>query len=327
MTHQTHTSHPQAQAQPDSSQHSLQTEPAVAVVERPVPTPTPAQARTTYNTEIPPLLLMPQDTVAADTVVTDTATFSIIWTDSSDAPFPYKEVQMRESMFANNGHSRSETQPMAHSNHFTGGWIFACMLLLGTLISLYLNNQKFKINDIFRSLFDMRALDRVFRESNLSPRSLMPMTGIYLCAIALTALQVTRQMAYGGGMSEALVFVLLLAALLVYVLTKNAFIRLFGVLFGDPSAAMLYLSSNYLFHFVGGLTLTPMLLFVYYTPSSSDLPLKIALGMVAILFIVRMLRGMQLILTNSRSSKLYLFYYLCIFELLPILITAKVIIQ
>lgn len=327
MTNQTTIGHPMAQ--PDSSHNGLQTETVAAAtaatVER--PTPTPAQTSATYNSEIPQLLLLPQDTIEADTVATDTAIFHISWSDTSDAPFPYREVKMRESMFADNGHSRNQADPIAHDNTFTGGWIFGSILLMVAFISIYLNNQKFKINDLFRSLFDIRALDRVFRESNIRPRSLMPMAGIYLCAVALTALQTTRLMAPIGDINEVIVFLLLLAALLVYVLMKSAFIKLFGVLFGDSTATTLYLSSNYLFHFVGSLILTPMLLFVFYTPSANELPLKIALGTIAILFIVRILRGMQLILTNSKSSKLYLFYYLCIFEILPILISTKVIIQ
>lgn len=319
-------------AQPDSTQARSNEAPQHTVAAAPQAKSTMANERTTsaptLSSDIPVFLLRPKDTIVVDTPKTDTVKFLTCWFDSADTPFEIQEVTQRESMFVANKHSRSETTPITRSRDIADGWIFGVIVLLIVFISLYLNNQKFKLKDIFRSLFDIRALDRVFRESNIKPRSLLPMTGIYLSAIALTALQTTRHYnLFVDGMTEAILFLILLGGLIVFILIKTEFIRMFGGLFENPNATSLFVSSNYLFYFVGGLILTPLLLFVFYTPSVNGIPLKIALGTILILFFVRLFRGMQLILTNSRSSRLYLFYYLCIFEIVPILILIKVILS
>lgn len=318
-------------AQPDSiATSSASAPPAAAAV--PQHAAVPANERTTpaptLTSEIPPTLLRPKDTIVVDTQQTDTVKFLTCWFDTADIPFEIREVQQRESMFAANKQSRSEAQPIARPGDIADGWIFGAIVLLTVFISLYLNNQKFKLKDIFRSLFDLRALDRVFRESNIKPLSLLPMTGIYLSSIALTALQATRQYGvYLDGMPEVVLFLIMMGGLMLFILLKTGFIQMIGGLFENSTATALLNSSNFLFYFVGGILLTPLLLFVFYTPSAQGIPLKIALGVILILFLVRFLRGMQLILTNSKSSRLYLFYYLCIFEIVPILILTKVLLS
>ncbi len=315
-------------AQPDSSQSSTANPQPVATVQQAKAKPAAEQVTTPVRTsEIPVTLLRPVDTVTVDTTETDTVKFFTCWFDSTEAPFAIQEPLQRKSMFASNEHVSDLVTPVKRTDNTPGGWVFGVIILLIVFISLYINNQKFKIKDIFRSLFDSRALDRVFRESNIRPRSLLPMTGIYLGTLALCAVRIMKQYAFYMDLNEVQLFLILLGGLVVFILLKTGIIKLFGVLFESPSSIWLYISSNYLFYFVGGLTVTPLLLLIFYTPNAGDIPLKIALGIATILFIVRIIRGLQLILTNSKSSKLYLFYYLCIFEIVPILILAKVLIS
>ncbi len=275
---------------------------------------------------VPELLLRPTDTVTVDTVQDFPASI-IICDDSLMAYYNAQEVHYCESMFAGNGHSSKDVNPQMRNVENGDGWIFGALILLLALTSLYLNNQKFKITEIFQSLFDMRVLDRVFRESNLKPVSLLPMTGIYLAGIGLAALYMSRRSGLNIDFSEPVLYLLMLGGLIVFLFAKNEFIRFFGNLFDDRTTTNLYISSNYLFYFVGGLILTPLLLFLFFSPATKSIVLSIVLGMIAILFIVRVFRSMQLILSNSRNSKLYLFYHLCIFELVPILIAIKVLIS
>ena len=50
-------------------------------------------------------------------------------------------------------------------------------------------------------------------------------------------------------------------------------------------------------------------------------------GVIALLFTIRLIRGLKLILTFSKTPKVYLFYYLCILEIVPIIIIIKVVIS
>jgi hypothetical protein len=283
----------------------------------------PLTAQIHYNTEVPETLLRPHDSVFSP--VFDTSDYLLLCNDSVFAPYSELSVRHRESMFVTNTHSRQTTQPYVRSVSASTDWIFVTVISLLALVSVYVNNQKFRLKDIFQSLFDLRVLDRVFRESNIRTVSLLPMVGIYLASISMVVLKTTQY--YGGFVvpfPPYILFFTTLAALISFLIVKNGFVRLLGSIFEDRATTMLYIANNNLFYFVGGLVITPLLLLLFFFHPAEIATLKVVFVLVAIIFIIRFVRGMQLILTSSKTSKLYLFYYLCIFEIVPVLIIVKV---
>lgn len=277
-----------------------------------------------YNTVIPETLVRPHDSIFNPTI--DTTEYLLMCNDSLFAAYSEKPVIVRKSMFKTNTNAKAEVQPRPHDTPAGTDWIFASIIILLTLVSIYINNQKFKPKDIIQSLFDLRVLERVARESNIRIPTLLPMVGIYLASLAMVILKTA--LTYSNltiQIPTYLFFLLTLTALIAFLLVKNGLIRLIGNIFEDKNVAIIYIISNSLFYLVGGLLVTPLLLLIYYFTPAEDAILKITISIIAILFIVRILRGMQLILTNSKTSKLYLFYYLCIFEIIPIIITSKLI--
>lgn len=282
-----------------------------------------AVVRPTTQTELSIYLQCPADSVAVDTAA-EREEGLMVCNDSLFAPYAGWEAPVRKSMFASREPNIGRPLPLQRQVPASTDWIFGTLTLLIALTSIYLNNQKFKLKDILQSLFDIRTMERVFRENNLKPRSLLPMTCIYLGSLTLVANEMLRET---GGIelfrNALLQYAVLCGGVIVYYLIKNEVIRMFGALFENRHASMIYICSNYLFYFIGGLGATPMALVYFFAPGGND-GLLIALGIfVCIVFVLRMLRGLQLILTNSKSSRLYLFYYLCIVEIVPILIVIK----
>ena len=275
------------------------------------------------NTEIPETLLRPHDSIFHPNI--DTTDYILLCNDSVFAPYKDQPIHYRESMFASNKHKSDPIQPNTIYNQPSGDWIFATIILLLTFISIFLNNQKFKLKDIFQSLFDTRVLDRVFRESNIRSASLLPMVGIYMASLALIIIKIVNNSdAFITGLPNYLFYLIILLGLLLYIFLKNSLIRLLGNIFEDRAATMLYIASNNLFYFVGGLMSVPLMLLLFYFTAAENTILKTSIFFICTIFIVRLFRGIQLILTNSKTSKLYLFYYLCIFEIVPILVMAKI---
>jgi len=272
------------------------------------------------------MLLQPVDTVQSDTAVSDS---TVYWyqligaTDTDDL-----RVEYRESLFAGNGHTVQTAEPQLRTDEKSNDWIFGALTLLTALICLYINRQRFNIKDILLSMLDIRVMERVSRESNIRRWSLMPMTGIYVASLALLALGYQQMHgAFVAGQSDVILFLVSLAAIVLYFLCRNSLVYIFGVLFDDPAPSQLYITNNHLFHFLGALCLPPLLLLFFFNGALRAAVLKIAIALVAIIFIIRLLRGMQLILTNSKNSRLYLFYYFCVFEIVPILVMAKILFQ
>ena len=277
-----------------------------------------------FDTAIPATLLRPHDTIFHPVV--DSDDYVLMCYDSTFAPYKDLRVQQRESLFAGNPHCKGYPQPTLRHNNASADWIFVTIVILLTLVSVYINSQKFKLKDIFQSLFDIRVLERVSRESNIRAISLLPMVGIYLASIAMITLKTVQTYGLSVLPVSGLVFFLLtLAVLIAYILLKNGLIRLLGNIFEDRAAAALYITSNNLFYFIGGFFSTPMLLLLFYLSPEQQTVLRVAFAIISIILIIRVFRGMQLILTNSKTSKLYLFYYLCIFEIAPILVLVKII--
>lgn len=268
-------------------------------------------------------LLAPTDTVDTQPVV-DTNFSQPACYDSIFAPYKGLPHLTRKSLFIGSIQKSDNPQPITRMNNNSNGWIFALIFTLLVVLSIYLNSHRFKIKDIIVSLFNMRSMDRMYRESNLRPKTFMPAMTLYAASLSLLALYCIKSL--GGtfnGLHEALNYLIIFVSLELFLCLKNLCIRLFGNLFEDKNATFLYLSSNSLFYFVGLLIITPLNLLLFYIPDGGEIVRNIMCISIFLLFVIRLFRGMQLILTNSKTSKLYLFYYLCIFEIVPILIAVK----
>ena len=273
---------------------------------------------------ISPYLLPPTDTATA--TETDTADYLLMCNDSIFAPYKDIQTRHRKSMFSANELSSQEAMPTMRYTEPSTDWIFATVIVLAGVMSLYFNIQKFKIKDILRSLFDIRTLERVFRESNVRTVSLMPMAAIYIACLALCVNKASNLFGTMLFDNSPLATLIIFFAIALFILMKNEIIRLLGTLFEMRNCIKLYLCSNYLFYFLGALTILPLTLFLFYSTFAEKTMVYIISIYVAILFVVRILRGMQLILTNHESSKLHLFYYLCCLEIVPILVIIKIVI-
>ena len=280
-----------------------------------------------YDTVVPQLLLRPVDSTQA--VHVDTADYLLLCNDSVFAPYAADSLpNYRRSMFVTSRHKSSGHEPVYRGETQTLDWMFFVIVFLLVIMSIYINNIRFNLKDIFSSLFNQRAQERTGRENNVKIHNLITMTGIYLASVAAVFTRIaTSRFSMHLTVPEPLFYIILFGVLIAFVLLRGGLIQLIGNIFNDTESTRLYLTSSHLFYTVGGMVLTPLLLFVYFAGNISDTAMTFAAIFIAIILILRFIRGLQLILTNSKSSKLYLFYYLCILEIVPILATVKIIIQ
>lgn len=280
-----------------------------------------------YDTAVPKLLSLPAD--STEETQADTCDYLMLCNDSVFAPYAADSVTVyRESMFATNRQTATGHESPMRDSIQGFDWMFFIILALLALTSVYLNHMRFGLKDIFLSLFNQRVQERVERENNVKILSLLPMTGIYFASVAAIVTRlVTSHHSIRLTVEEPLFYALLVVAIYILILLRGTLARLIGNIFDDSSNVLQYLTINHLFYFVGGVVLTPFLLFVYFAGPAAPTALVIASAFIAILFVMRFIRGIQLFLTNSKKTKLYLFYYLCILEIVPILAMAKIIIK
>ena len=240
--------------------------------------------------------------------------------DSIFAPRMETEVRQHPSMFRGHTLSVTHQDTVARPPQGVPAWTFVALLMLVGLVCLYYRQHKITFSNLVKAVFDDRAMDRLLRGNNLTRTvQLIPM-GLLL--LAVMALPVTH-MPILTQLPSPLVFLLLIVASALAYLLRNVLFLLLGSVFDNNAAVNLYISNNYLFHLLLATVLLPFLFLYFYLPGGSEAVLYILLGITAIEFVLRIFRGMKLFLTQSSDARFYLFYYLCIVEMVPILLLVK----
>ena len=241
----------------------------------------------------------------------------------------FRQLLMRDSVATNDtltrtslftGHTLAPSHPATEPRNYQGApiWVFVLLLTLVTLVTIYLRQHKIRYSELLHSLFDSRAMDRMLRNTNLlRPMQLVPIgiltTATLMLPVHLMALERTDIVGY----------LLLTVAVAAAYLLRNGLMHLLAVIFDDESAVNFYITGNYLYHLTLTTLCLPLTLLLVYLPFGSTVMLYILLGVVILEFVFRLFRGLKVFLTQSTNAHFYLFYYLCIVELAPILVLIK----
>ena len=233
------------------------------------------------------------------------------------------QTHTRTSLFTHHALPVTHNHETAIQRQGAPGWFLAFIALSFLLSCIYLRAKQINVIDVFQSAIDRRAMDRNLRESNMTHTGdKAPIAVLMLIPVVLLTYYYLQPAEQNIWLEIGQYFVLLLCCTGAYFL-RNGLIRFVGNAFENSESVSLYITSNYVYHMLYGIVATVMSFFVCYTGNMGTIFFKITFGILAFLFISRLIRGMQLILTNSNAPKLYLFYYLCIFEIVPIIIVTK----
>lgn len=239
------------------------------------------------------------------------------------------------SLFEEHTLAPSSNGLLARPYHDTPGWIFCLLLAMAALLSIYFNTYRLRLGNVLRSAIQKREMEYFVRDNNFRRRaSILPMLLLYSGTMSLAIYRFyPSAVNMWRGIGLCLGFFALLST---WLLLKNGLIRLLGNIFENNASAALYVANNYIYQLLASILLTPILLLSFFAPWQPALgasaPWQPAVGsaipiIVAAFFIIRTIRGMQLILTNAKSSQFYLFYYLCTLEIVPILVAWKTLIS
>lgn len=208
------------------------------------------------------------------------------------------------------------------------GWIFCSLIAVALFICFFLNRTRLKLSEMFGALFNQRSMARLFREHNISNGSRLITGGIiYMLEFALLSYYIVNTQTSGMNLSGPLTLLMLAAVFLGGYLLKLGFNTLLGQIFENSPATKAYNSNTYLFNTLGSIILLPILLLTFYNPHIGHTCGWLSLSFISIWFIIRLLRCLQLILTYPSNSRIYLFSYLCMSEIVPLLIAAKTLIS
>ena len=247
--------------------------------------------------------------------------------DSIFTPLAQAEPVVRKSLFTHHQLEVKHNHEMEIHHQGVSGWYFGFIALSIFMICTYLRTKQIGLLTLLQSAIDHRALGRMLRETNLTHAPDQ-------APIALLMLLPVTLVGYFFFFShpeniwyDILHYLLLYVASIVIYFTRNGIFRFIGNAFNNIESIHIYLSSNYIYHLLYAIAASALAFFVCYTDRVGPIFFYILAGVIALLFTIRLIRGLKLILTFSKTPKVYLFYYLCILEIVPIIIIIKVVIS
>jgi hypothetical protein len=225
---------------------------------------------------------------------------------------------------------KHQLTPKERAKGFDG--FFTAVLFLGFLLFVLVRvYSPRKLNQMFIAFVNPAAMNQLLREEYaFTNRSSLLLLLIYLLVFPLFAFQTILYFLNGnfpGGTSPAHIFsgyVLIMGFVFAVYLIKILVTRFLASAFGLQATGSEYIYTILLFNKVIGLLIYPLVMLIAFAHQlNSANILKAGIGVLTILLIYRTLRLIQIGLSASGVSFLYLFLYLCTLEILPFLVLIK----
>ena len=190
------------------------------------------------------------------------------------------------------------------------------LLLIALLKAFY---QKFT-KQLFLSVFAQRYANQYLKEENVfTERVTFLVTTIMLINISLFL----SKTIFGINLS-LLDFLNVFIFTSIFFFSKVIIIRLLGHVFMLKSLAKLGVYFSFLFDRVIGITLFPIVVFMFFSPiNSSPILVTFSVVIIVLFLAVKIFWLWKIGIGGFGLSRYYLFLYLCTLEILPLLVFTK----
>jgi hypothetical protein len=189
---------------------------------------------------------------------------------------------------------------------------------------LYISNRK-RLSQIIKGLYIGRYANQFAREGvSVGNRLIIFLSALFVLTVSLFFYQTVSY--YGLLPSQnvaSLFFITAFIILSIYVI-KLTVIKFAGFLFETQKEIREYTVSVFLFCNTVGLFMLPLVICLAFFKQVNPLIfIYSGFGLIILLFLTRLVRGLIIGLNSPRVSKFYLFLYLCTLEIVPLVILSK----
>jgi hypothetical protein len=237
-----------------------------------------------------------------------------------DNPFDVDHVPVRKSELRKTSvvSTRTDTDVTTPEKQGTGLVIFGLSLLSLLLIAIVATVKRSIFAKVFKSFTNDNLLKLTQREENNGLNGGFLLLYIVYAVNAATFIYLLIK---ESSFSSAPSWLLVLLAVVVIYLIRHIAMFLLGVIFPVQREASQYSFLIAVVNILLGLLLLPFNLLIAYAPDFISVSsVYIILGVIAFLFIIRMVKGFLLGLINYGTNLFHFFLYLCTFEIAPALL-------
>ncbi len=240
-----------------------------------------------------------------------------------------KEHPQRESLFTHHYlPKKTEIKPIGKTQG-SDSWVFGILIGIAILFCWIFWSYRVRVSQMFYACFTNRRMNMLMKGGNVLKEMILPFIAItYLTLFSLFIYKLAKDYSFSDilpPMRDYVLYLLIFGGLTMLSVLKFVIVRFIGNVFRSDQISILYLVNDLIFDFLLAISLFPLLFLMFF--AHIDIVFQPALAviiLISIIFIVKTIRGFLLTLTYSKFSKLYLFYYLCSIEILPVLIFGKI---
>lgn len=238
---------------------------------------------------------------------TSNATDTIVW---------------HKSLFA--GHTLQPTHKEAIERNVNAmeGWMPVGTIVIGILAYIYLRGHKMSFLQTVNAVFSRYHFDFLQRENGMNnATNYLPASMLCSVALALYAFVLDQHYAIFGITLPVFVQILLMAFLLfTLLLTRNGCLSFLGTVFDNRKATTQHIRTSQLCQLMLSVCMLPLLLMHFSTNAFHEYLIILISIIILLIIVIDFVRGILIVLTHPQKTNVYLIYYLCIVEIVPLIV-------
>ncbi|MCZ2100498.1 MAG: DUF4271 domain-containing protein [Chitinophagales bacterium] len=238
-------------------------------------------------------------------------------------PFDVDHVPIRKSAIT----ERAERMHIQSENtQYSNSFLIWILLFSCVIIAILINLKSRLIGFVYRSIFNENILKLFQREEQRG-------VNIYLLLLYLNFLINISVLAYliytdNGGQKDIATWFAIWGVITIAYVFKHLGVFLIGKLFLIEKSMKLYNFTIMIFNHAMGIVLIPLNFLIAFAPKEiGQISLWIAIGIIAILLLLRTLRGLFVAYEYIFDRIFQIIVYLCAFEIAPVVIFIKIILN
>ena len=203
-------------------------------------------------------------------------------------------------------------------------WVFLAIVLVACLLGRVVSRYKGSKSDILLSPFLRFGLKNLLNERTMNnPAVNLLVDFLYSVLLTLSEFFVIRHFGVTITGTPALDFLLLEGITFVFIYARIMLVKFIGSVFNYKISTSAYVLNQSICNLLCGMLLVPALLLAFYSSLNSTALLYVLTVIIVVMFLVRVVRGSLLMLSESQFSKIYMLYYMFVIEIVPILVIGK----
>ncbi len=208
-------------------------------------------------------------------------------------------------------------------NHIGYDWIFFTLLLCLLLIVIINFTNRKRVAFLFKAFIVPRFTNQLTRDGSIQKEFFTyPMLLIYFISFSLFIFK--GLMLFFHVSPNLFNGLIIFGVLVIYYIGKFLLVAILGFVFKTKKETFEYTTNTLIFLVVSGMFLVPLVFLVYYMQTPfSIIFFYITIVIGAIMLLYRTFRGFLIGLNSEHYNLYYLLLYLCTVEILPLLISVK----